>query len=209
MKQTTRTPDEWRGILAKLGVARATASVWAPIFAEVIGPGTFSKGDDELDDFLGQVLHESVMLEKLEEGLYYKTPGRLMAVWPSRFRSLGDERPFLRNPEALANRVYGGRMGNAAPGDGWRNRGSGLIQITGADNLRAVQAATGVPVYDRPELLRKPTAEALRVCIAWWEGNVPDAIMGNVVKVSKRVNGGTVGLAERRALTDEAGEALA
>lgn len=209
MTQTTRTPDEWRGILAKLGVKHATAAVWAPIFAEVVGPGTFSKGDGELDDFLGQVLHESNMLEKLEEGLYYKTPGRLMAVWPSRFKTLADERPYLRNPEALANRVYSGRMGNVAPGDGWRNRGSGLIQITGADNLRAVQAATGVRAYDHPELLRKPSAEALRVCIAWWEGNVPDAIMGNIVKVSKRVNGGTVGLAERRALTDEAGEALA
>lgn len=196
-------------ILARLGVKATTAAVWAPIFAEVIQPGTFSAGDSELDDFLGQIIHESAHLEKLEEGLYYKTPGRLMDIWPSRFKSLDDERPYLRNPEALANRVYGGRMGNINKGDGWRNRGSGLIQITGADNLRAVQKATGIPVFDHPDLLRKPTAEALRVCIAWWEGNVPDAIMGNVTKVSKAVNGGTVGLSQRKALTDEAHEALA
>lgn len=205
----TRTTLDWLKILARLGVKSTTAAVWAPIFAEVIHVGTFSAGDSEIDDFLGQVLHESAYLEKLEEGLYYKTPGRLMQTWPTRFKSLDDERPYLRNPEALANRVYGGRMGNDKLGDGWRNRGSGLIQITGADNLRAVQKATGIPVYDHPELLRKPTAEALRVCIAWWEGNIPDAIMGNVTKVSKAVNGGTVGLAERKALTDEAHEALA
>lgn len=205
----TRTTLDWLKILAQLGVKVTTAATWAPIFAEVIQAGTFSAGDSEIDDFLGQVLHESARLEKLEEGLYYKTPGRLMQTWPTRFKSLDDERPYLRNPEALANRVYGGRMGNDNPGDGWRNRGSGLIQITGADNLRAVQKATGIPVYDHPELLRKPTSEALRVCIAWWEGNIPDAIMGNVTKVSKAVNGGTVGLAERKALTDEAHEALA
>ena len=100
-------------------------------------------------------------------------------------------------------------MGNVNPGDGWRHRGSGLIQITGADNFRAVQASTGIPVFDHPELLRKPSADALRVVIAWWEGNVPDSIMGNIVKVTKRVNGGTIGLADRRALTDEARDALA
>lgn len=205
----TRTTLDWLKILVRLGVKSATAALWAPIFAEVIQAGTFSAGDSEIDDFLGQVLHESACLEKLEEGLYYKTPGRLMQIWPTRFKSLNDERPYLRNPEALANRVYGGRMGNNATGDGWRNRGSGLIQITGADNLRAVQKATGIPVYDHPELLRKPTAEALRVCIAWWEGAIPDSIMGNITKVSKAVNGGTVGLAERKALTDEAHEAMA
>jgi putative chitinase len=131
-----------------------------------------------------------------------------MATWPTRFKSLIDEAPYLRNPEALANRVYGGRMGNVNPGDGWRYRGSGLIQITGADNMRAVQAATGVQVFHNPELLRQPTAEALRVCIAWWEGNIPDAIMGNGKLVRRRVNGGTIGLADTLALAARADEAL-
>lgn len=203
-----RSERDWLRILTGLAVKPATASVWAPIFSKVIRPGTFSAGDDEIDDFLGQVLHESSHLEKLEENLYYKTPGRLMAVWPSRFKSLADEARYLRNPEALANKVYGGRMGNVRPGDGWRYRGSGLIQITGADNMRAVQAATGIPVFDNPDLLRRPSAEALRVCIAWWEGNIPDSIMGDVVRVTKRVNGGTIGLAERQDLTDKSKKAL-
>lgn len=203
-----RSAADWNGVLIRLGVKPTVAAKWSTVFAEVIGPGTFSLGDSELDDFLGQVLHESARLERLEEGLYYKTPGRLMAIWPSRFKSLADERPYLCSPEALANKVYGGRMGNVNPGDGWRNRGSGLIQITGADNLRAVQKATGISVYDSPELLRRATPEALRVCIAWWEGFVPDSIMGNGTLVRKKVNGGTIGLADTMALTDEAREAL-
>lgn len=203
-----RSEHEWLRILTELGVEPETAGRWAPIFAGAIQPGTFSSGDHELDDFLGQVLHESGHLERLEENLNYKTPGRLMAIWPLRFRSRADEAPFLRNPEALANKVYGGRMGNVNPGDGWRFRGSGLIQVTGADNFRALQEATGIPVYDQPELLREPTAEALRVCIAWWEGNVPDAVMGDIVRVTKRVNGGTIGLNDRADLTEAAGRAL-
>jgi len=187
----------WYNILTSCGVKPATAAVWAPIFEAEITDGTFSLGLSEVDDFLGQILVESDMLEKLEEGLYYKTPGRLMAVWPTRFKSLEDERPYLRNPEALAEKVYGGRMGNVNPGDGYRHRGSGLLQVTGADNLRAVQKATGIPVFDDPDLLRQPTRECLRVCIAWWEGHIPDGIVGNVPLVSKRVNGGTTGLAER------------
>lgn len=203
-----RSASEWNTVLIACGVKPLTASKWSTIFAEVIGPDIFSAGDSEIDDFLGQVLHESERLEKLEEGLYYKTPGRLMAVWKSRFKTLADEVPYLRNPEALANKVYGGRMGNYAPGSGWRNRGSGLIQVTGADNLLALQAATGIPVYNNPELLRKPTAESLRAAIAWWEGNVPDGVMGNIVKVTQRVNGGKIGLSDRQRLTDEADEAI-
>ena len=205
---TNRTPTTWNTALIAVGVKPTIAAIWSPIFAQEIREGTFSSGEQEVAPFLGNVLHESSMLERLEEGLYYKTPGRLMAIWPSRFPTLESELPYLRNPEALANKVYGGRMGNVSPGDGWRNRGGGLIQITGAANLRAVQAATGIPVYDNPDLLRKPTVEALRVCIAWWEGHVPDAVMGNGKLVRKAVNGGSIGLREVMALTDEAREAL-
>lgn len=206
----TRTPAEWNQVLISLGVKPITAAKWSTVFAEVLVDGALSKGDDELDEFLGQVLHESGMLEHLEEGLYYSSPERICAVWPRRFPTVADARPYARNPEALANKVYGGRMGNTAPGDGWRNRGSGLIQITGADNLRAVQRATGIPVYDNPNLLRRPTADCLRVCLAWWEKNIPDAIEDDddVTAETKRVNGGTVGLADRQHITDEVREVL-
>ena len=204
-----RTATQWNDILIQCQVKPRTAAVWSLIFAEVIEPETFSAGDAEVDDFLGQLLHESGMLEHLEENLRYVTPGGLMRTWPTRFKSPADELPFLRNPEGLANKVYGGRMGNVRPGDGWRYRGSGLIQITGAHNHLQVQALTGIPVYENPELLRRPTAESLRVAIAWWEHNIPDGIMGDTKRVSKRVNGGTVGLAHRVHATNKAGEALA
>ncbi len=203
-----RVPAQWYDILIRLGVKPITAARWSPHFSSVLVSDAFSRGEAELDDFLGQVLHESARLEQLEEGLYYKTPGRLMAIWPTRFKSLADERPYLCNPEALANKVYGGRMGNVNPGDGWRYRGGGLIQCTGSDNYRALQAATSIPVHDHPELLRRPSAEALRVCLTWWEGHVPDSVMGNITKVTRAVNGGLIGLADRKALTDEAREVL-
>lgn len=206
-----RDTSAWLGVLLKLGVRMPVARTWAPFFAQEIADSaeTFSKGEAELPDFLSQILHESSMLERLEENLYYTTPERLVLVWPLRFKTPADARPYLRSPEALANRVYGGRMGNTAPGSGWRNRGSGIIQITGADNLRAVQQATGVPVYDHPELLRVASAEALRVVIAWWEGHVPDVFMGNPRKVTRAVNGGENGLKDRIALANRASEVLA
>jgi putative chitinase len=202
-----RIAPEWNEILVQCQVKPITAAIWSEIFAAAIDERTFSAGDDEVDDFLGQVLHESAMLERLEENLNYSAE-RLTQVWPNRFPTVLDAQPYARNPRALANKVYGGRMGNVHPDDGWRNRGSGLIQITGADNLRAVQDATGIPVYDNPELLRQATTEALRVVIAWWEGNIPDEVMGNVHKVTRLVNGGTVGLAHRQELTELAGRAL-
>ncbi len=202
-----RIAPEWYEILVRCQVKPTTAVIWSEIFAAVIDERTFSAGDDEIDDFLGQVLHESTMLERLEENLNYSAE-RMMQVWPTRFPTLAAAAPYAHNPEALANHVYGGRLGNVNPGDGWRNRGSGLLQVTGADNLRALQKITGIPVYDRPELLRSATCEALRVVILWWEGHVPDEIMGNVVKVTRKVTGGETGLARRERLTEEAGRAL-
>jgi putative chitinase len=204
-----RDSSQWLEILLGLGVRAKVAQSWATAFAVVIGPDTFSKGDAELPAFLGQILHESKGLERMEEDLYYSTPDRLMQVWPTRFKTVGDCLPYLRSPEALANRVYGGRLGNTMPGDGWRYRGSGLIQVTGGDNFRAVQKSTGIPVYDRPELLRQATPECLRCCIAWWEGNVPDSAISSVRDVTKAVNPALLGLADRERLTGAAETRLA
>ena len=66
--------------------------------------------------------------------------------------------PFSRNPEALANKVYGGRLGNTAPGDGWRYRGRGLIQVTGLDNYHLVEKVSGLRVVSNPDLLKQPPA---------------------------------------------------
>lgn len=85
---------------------------------------------------MAQIAVESASLSKLEESLSY-TAERLVAVWPSSFKSIADARPLARNPEALANKVYGGRMVNDLPGDGWKFRGQGLKQLTGKSNYLA------------------------------------------------------------------------
>lgn len=204
---TQRTADEWAVILTKCGVAEPQVSLWAPVFADVIKDDTFSKGDDELDDFLGQVLHESAHLTCMSENLSYSAE-RLCAVWPSRFPTLDSARPYARNPEALANKVYAGRMGNTLLGDGWKYRGRSPIQITGRDNYAHVGELMGQDLITMPELLEQPSF-ALEACIHWWEDAIPDDMLGDPERVTKRVNGGLVGLADRELLTNEAKEALA
>ena len=202
------TPAEWNAVLRRLGVAEREAALWDDHFSAVIVPGVFSLGASEIDDFLANVLHESNRLRKLEEDLFYKTPGRLMAVWPTRFKKLADEVPYLRNPQKLAEKVYGGRLGNTAPGDAWAYRGSNAIQVTGKDNFALLEKVTGIPLVKNPDLLRRPGPEGLRVCIEWWEGNVPDAVMGNVRRVRRAVNGGEIGLQDVVALSSLASKAV-
>lgn len=203
-----KTAAEWSRILVACGVRASTADRWAPVFAAQIGPGTFSRGDDDLRDFLGQILHESAMLERVEESLTYTTAARLCEVWPKRFPTPDAARPYVRNPVALANVVYGGRMGNTQLGDGWRYRGRGLMQVTGRDNYRTVGRAIGVDLEGNPDLLARPDI-ALQASIAWWERNIPDAALGDVKRVTRLVNGGTSGIAHRDDLTGRAERALA
>ena len=202
-----RNTETWLGILLRCQVHPPVAVVWAPVFARVVQEGTFNLSDAELDDFLGQILHESGGLTRFEENLHYSAE-RLCAVWPKRFPTLADARPYAANPEALANKVYGGRMGNTAPGDGWRYRGRTPLQLTGKDNYRQVGELMGLDLVANPTLLADPDT-ALRACILWWEDAIPDARIGDVQKVTKRVNGGLIGLAEREHLTDKARGAIA
>ena len=197
----------WREVLLKCGVKVMTAAQWAPVFADVVKDNSFNMGSTEVDDFLGQILHESASLTQFSENLNYSAE-RLCVVWPSRFPTLQSAQPYARNPQALANKVYGGRMGNTQPGDGWKYRGRAPIQITGHDNYAAVGKLMGQDLLTLPELLEQPRF-ALEACIAWWEDRIPDSMIGDPQKVTKRVNGGLIGLADRMHLTDAAQKALA
>lgn len=197
--------DFWFNVLTGMGCRPAIADAWTDVFARVMDERPFSS-DHDLPNFLGQALHESTMLESVEESLYYSEK-RLMAVWPRRFPTLAAAKPYARNPRALAEFAYGGRLGNDLPGDGWRYRGRGLIQVTGKANYRAMERATGYPLLSEPDLLLEKEP-ALRVSIAWWEINVPDSAFGNVETVTRIVNGGRTGLEHRRQLTNRAYQVL-
>lgn len=201
------TDIEWLKLLIKCGVRPLTASNWAPVFARVVTQSTFSAGRDEIDDFLGQVLHECAMLERLEENLNYSAK-RMTEVWPKRFPTIESAAPFANNGPALANKVYGGRMGNHEPGDGWRFRGRGLLMATGRDNYSHIGLVLGLDLENNPDMLAQPET-ALRSAIAWWEGNIPDGVLGDIKKITKRVNGGTVGIAHRQDVTEKVQKGLA
>jgi putative chitinase len=113
---------------------------------------------------------------------------------------------------AIANIVYGGdwgrkNLGNVAPGDGWIYRGRGPIQITGRANYERVGDLIGQNLVGVPDLLSQPRF-ALDACIAWWEDGIPDSMLGETTSIRKRVNGGTLGLAEVQALTIKVKAAL-
>lgn len=99
------------------------------------------------------------------EVMNYTTAARIRAVWPSRFASVAAAQPYVRNPKALANKVYNGRMGNrAGTDDGWDYRGRGQVHITGRDNYRKAAAATGVDLVASPDLaLRKDVSAKILV----------------------------------------------
>ena len=209
----TRSELQWLDVLRRCDAKPQVAARWARIFAEVIKPDSFSRGDAELPDFIGQVMHESAMLERLEENLNYSA-ARIVELGQAskpgtRWRSMVPQATKLAyNPKAFAEACYGGRLGNVKPGDGFKYRGRGLVMVTGFDNYALVSKATGLDLINNPDLLGQP-APALKAAIAWWEGRVPDAAMGDVRKVTRAVNGGDFGLAHRLALTERAAQALA
>ena len=150
--------------------------------------------------FLAQIGHESSSLTRVVENLNYSAQG-LMSTWPSRFKTLESALPYHRNPEKIANKVYANRMGNGneASGDGWRYRGRGTKQITGKDNYRAISKAFGVDFVSQPELLEHPVWAALSAAWFWHVNNLNHlADKGDIASVTKKINGGYIGLEDRQ-----------
>lgn len=198
--------EDWRVTLRYCGCASIDAESWSPIFEQHCQAANFSLGLAEMDDFLGQILTESYWLRRLEENLAY-SPARLMQVWPTHFPDIESTAPYALQPVALANFVYGGRLGNVTPYDGWKYRGRGLIMATGLEAYQLIDAACGTDYVTFPDSLALPE-NALQTAIAWWERRVPDAAMGNIVRVTKAVQGGDQDLAKRNSITTRAKEKL-
>jgi putative chitinase len=158
--------------------------------------------------FIGQCQHESNNFRTLEENLHYSAAG-LMRVWPSRFPSPYVADQFANNPEKIANKVYAGRMGNTEEGDGWAYHGRGLIQLTGRDNYRNCGDALGLALITNPELLTMPKGAALSAGWFWNKHGLNElADAKDFETMTKRINGGTLGLEDRISKINQALEVL-
>jgi putative chitinase len=149
--------------------------------------------------FLAQTAHESGGYKALKENLNYRAE-TLMKVWPRYFPNMEIANQYAHKQEAIANRAYGGRMGNGpeASGDGFKYCGRGLIQLTGKDNYTSFAESIETPVEEIPEFLGTFEGAVQSACWFWENNNLNQfADSGDMLTLTKRINGGTLGLDER------------
>jgi len=149
--------------------------------------------------FLAQCGHESGGLNLTEENLHYKA-ATLTKLWPKKFPADVAAQYAKMGPEAIGSRTYGGRMGNGdeSTGDGYRYRGRGLIQLTGKDNYSACGDALGMDLISEPDLVSDNPVAVLSA--GWfWDTHHLNALADaeDLLTMTKRINGGTIGLEER------------
>ena len=158
--------------------------------------------------FVAQVAHESGEFSIKTESMNYSSPERICAIWPTRFNMDGsagkrNANEFVKNQEKLANTVYSGRMGNgdSASGDGFRYRGGGYMQLTGKESYQHYASYIGKNVGETADLVRSTDEYALDS--ACWEFAIDkklndEADRGEFIAITKKINGGTIGLEERQ-----------
>jgi putative chitinase len=155
-----------------------------------------------LSHFLAQCSHESGEFKVVRENLNYSST-RLLVVFPKYFKTKEQSDAYARKPEKIANKVYGSRMGNGdeESGDGWKFSGKGYIQLTGKDNYSAFDKVVEDDILANPNLVA--TKYPLLSAGWFWNKNNLNttADLGAtddvVIKISKKVNGGTIGVEDR------------
>lgn len=171
------------GATAKPEVVQAMArsfALHAPRFGQ-------DASKPRIAEFVAQIANETGGFAKFEENLNYSAK-RLTQVWPKRFPTLADAQPFANNPEALANKVYArAKEGNTQPGDGYRYRGRGALQLTFRNNYRRFGALTGLPLEDFPDLAAEP-GDSVVIALAFFkEGNVNHYIDAGNFKAARGI----------------------
>lgn len=160
------------------------------------------KDKNELAMYLAQLDHESCGFSKLEEDLRY-TGTTLMRLFASRVKNINNANIIARGgPQAVANCIYQGRMGNTAPGDGYKYRGRGFIQLTGKDNYARYARISGIDILENPDRLFNPE-DASVISISFWTdkgGLEAAARAADVRRCTYLINGGYNGLDERQSL---------
>jgi putative chitinase len=149
--------------------------------------------------FIAQCAHESGGFKFLKENLNYKAES-LLKVFPKYFKTLDEARAYEKKPEKIANKIYGNRMGNGdeSTGDGWRYCGRGLIQLTGKENYSWFAASLEIPVEEASEYLETFEGAVQSACWFWEENKLNQwADKKDILTLTKRINGGTIGLDDR------------
>jgi putative chitinase len=154
--------------------------------------------------WIGQCGHECGNFRIMEENLNYRAPTLLKLFPKTPKRQWGftpeEAAAYERQPQKIANRIYGNRMGNRdeASGDGYRFRGSGFLQLTGHSNFYHAGQALGVDFVMQPELVRTPMYAAQTAGWFWQTHKLNQyADKGDFLTMTKRINGGTIGLEDR------------
>ena len=155
--------------------------------------------------WIGQCGHECGNFRIMEENLNYRAPTllKLFPQTPKRAWGFTPESAaaYEKQPQKIANRIYGNRMGNRdeASGDGFRFRGSGFLQLTGHSNFYHAGQALGVDFVMQPELVRTPRYAAQTAGWFWQTHRLNQyADSGDILTMTKRINGGTIGLEDRK-----------
>jgi putative chitinase len=124
----------------------------------------------------------------------------LLKTFPKYFKTLDEAKQYERQPAKIANKVYANRMGNSdeASGDGFRYLGRGLIQLTGKNNYTLFAAAIDTPLEEIPEYLQTFEGAVQSACWFWEQNNINQwADKRDILTMSKRINGGTIGMEDR------------
>jgi len=145
------------------------------------------KSKARIAEFVAQIANETGGFTKFEENLNYRAE-RLTIVWPGRFPNLAAAQPFANNPEALANKVYARpKEGNTQPGDGWKYRGRGALQLTFRNNYRRFGQLTGLPLEEQPDLAADPATSVVIALEFFKAGNVNHYIDAGNFKAARGI----------------------
>lgn len=161
--------------------------------------------------WIGQCGHECGNFRIMEENLNYRAPTLLKLFPRTPKRAWGftpeEAAAYEKQPQRIANRIYSNRMGNRdeASGDGWRFRGAGFLQLTGHSNFWHASQALGEDFVMQPELVRTPKYAAMTAGWFWQTHRLNQyADSGDYLTLTKRINGGTIGLEDRKKHINEA-----
>jgi putative chitinase len=149
--------------------------------------------------FMGQCAHESGNFKTLQENLNYSAEG-LMKTWSSRFPTKEIADQYARQPAKIAGKVYNGRLGNTSEEEAAKYLGRGLIQLTGKENYANCGSGIGVDLLSDPTLLLDPRYAALSAGWFWNKKGLNSlADASDLETMTKRINGGLIGLEDRKA----------